>query len=317
MENIYRHVPTRKLLPILPRFEPTALDHTAMKAFKECPRKYFYRMVLALIPTDGKRALALEMGQVVHKFAEALYNTGNFDRAAMVGLIEYKKNGPPPHDVSKDDQIIYDVTRALKLFKLVHDFYIREKERGNVEVLGVEEPFFITFPDGQATGGRMDQRTKLGTKVWPRDWKVTKKEARWFATGFNPNDQATRYIYGSSVLNGWKSSDRSTDSLRYEGMYFLVVQNMITEKSLKIEPFVITKTTQELLDWEADQMMWHKIMDNCRQLDSWPKTEVGCGWCDYRRLCTNQSDDGRLHQIENTYAKKPWNFRNMDQEILV
>ena len=309
---IYREVPTRKFLPTLERYEPQILDHTATKYLKECFRKYFFRIVLARKSRKERNAVVFAWGNAIHAFFEEVYQTADFDKAFAQALKKYK--APSPMD-SKKDQEIYSIRRLMLVCKACWEFYTKEVQRGHVKVLGIEQPFIIQLPDGTMTGGRMDQHAQIAGRTWPRDWKSTSKQINFFAMGFNPNDQATRYTYAASVLAGWNPRDRSTDHRKVEGIQFIVIQNMQALSSIKIEAVPVTKSVEELLSWEADQMLWYKMLDTCRTLDHWPKSENNCSWCDYQEVCKISSDSSREFFLKDKFDVSPWDFMKVGQEI--
>ena len=307
--SMYRHVPTRKFLPTLPRFEPLSLDHSVTKTLKECPRKYFYRYVLGRVSREEKNKLVFAFGNAIHAFFEEVYKTENFDLALGAALKKYKAPGPLD---TKKAQNLYSVKRLMMVCKECWEFFGREKKQGSISVIGIEQPFNVDLPDGTQTGGRFDQIIQTGGHSWIRDWKTTSTQVSYFAMGFNPNDQATRYIYALSRLAGW-TSENPLPSRMAKGIYFTVIQNMETEKSLKIETIVVTKSIEELIDWEKDQLLWYKTLSVYRELDHWPKSENNCSWCDYHAVCKVGSDSSREFMLKDKYDLKPWDHEQVTQ----
>lgn len=309
---IYRDVPTRKFLPTLERVEPVSLDHSVTKAFKECPRKYFYRYVLGRKARKERSKLVFSFGNTIHKFFEVVYTTGDFDQALLAAL---RIHSPPGPNDTKKDELIYSNTRVLDTIKICWEFYSREQKQGSITVSAIEQPFNIMLPDGTETGGRWDQVIRTGGGDWVRDWKTTSKQVGYFATGFDPNDQATRYVYGLSRLKGW-SKENPDPTAMAKGIFFTVIQNMESKASLKIETIPVTKNAQQLLAWEADQIFWYKFLSQCREADHWPMNENQCGWCDYRRVCQLGADSSKEYMLKNEFDLSPWDHNKVEQEKL-
>lgn len=309
--SLIRPVPKRTFLPTLDRYEPLVLDHSATKAFKECPRKYFYRYVLGRKSKEERNALVFAWGNAAHKFMEVVYDPrigGNYDVALGQALKVYKVPGP---DDTKKHHLLYSPARFVKMTQLLWDFYTQEM-RQNRTIEAIEQPFSVDLPSGMQTGGRFDQIIRMGGKAWVRDWKTTSQQISFFAMGFNPNDQATRYVYALSRLAGW-SAENPSPNLKAEGIIFVVIQNMESESSLKIESLPITKNLFELSEWERDQELIYKTLTIYRDLDHWPKTENNCSWCDYRQVCAVGADSTREYMLKSNFDLAPWNYLTVEQ----
>ncbi len=302
-------VPLQKFLPTLPRSEPLIKDHTCTKVFKECPRKYFYRIVLGYTLEDSKMAGIFAWGSAAHKFAEEIYQDKPFNVAFVEALKIFKQ---PAYD-SKWNHL--DAARFTSTCKELHALYTREKENGNVIIKGIEQPFNVLLPDGTRIGGRFDMLIERNGRPLVRDWKTTTKQTSWFALTLNPNDQATRYAYAASVLAGWNSSDPHRNKV--DGVEFIVIENQKPTKSSpnnpKLSSQFISKSHEDLISWERDQMMVYKQIDLCRVLDVWPMHENHCDWCDYAVVCRQPTDASRAWKLKNDYQHRPWDHQKVDQ----
>lgn len=295
---------TRKLLPTFERFEPENKDSTAVKTFKECPRKYFYRMALGRTKPEGEWASVYAWGTAIHKFLEKLYETGDAGLALQEGIKLWKP-------VTKDKFDFQTKDRMLKTFVALAAFYNNETSKGNVKVLGIEQPFNVRFKDGHIIGGRFDQIVNWNGRVWIRDWKTTSKMIQYWKKGLDPNDQAIRYIYAMSALHFGVDANGYPNKV-IDGIMFVAIQNM-KSKEAHIESVTIGKNIGQIRRWVDDQVFVHKMMDACREADVWPMQESNCGFCDYQLVCTQASESGMEHMLKTQYVLSPWKHENTDQ----
>lgn len=298
---------SRKLLPTFDRYEPENKDSTAVKCFKECPRKYFYRMVLGRTKPEGEWASVFSWGSGLHKFLEVLYETGDSGAAMHAAIPFWKPPTKPTFNFQTKERFIENLVRLTS-------FYNEEKSRGNIEVIGIEQSFNVRFIDGHAIGGRFDQIIKSNGRITIRDWKTTSKMIKYWKTGLDPNDQAIRYIYAMSVLHFGQDENGYPNKV-IDGVTFVAIQNM---KSVKghIESTTIGKNLTQVKKWMDDQVHVHRMMDYCREHDAWPMHETNCGFCDYRIVCTQSSEGGMKHMLDTQFILSPWKHEEVDQKVV-
>jgi CRISPR/Cas system-associated exonuclease Cas4 (RecB family) len=300
---------TIQFLPKFQRFDQDSMDHSGTKLFKECPRKYFYRIKLGKVPKESYQAQEFAWGNSIHKFCEILWENGDVDAAIYQALKLFK--APPP--VTRKPWL--DSKRLFQTFSKLVEFYRTEVAQGRIVIEAIEAPFETTISDGTKIGGRFDQVIKMNGKFWIRDWKTTSNLAQYAINRLDPNDQATRYVYALSRLNGW-SVENQDESLRADGITFIVIQNMASEKSLQLQQVHITKTTQELVEWDREQKVIYNTLNLYNNIDVWPKHENQCSFCDYKEVCKAKSDNIRSEILKDSYLTSPWKFKNVEQEIL-
>ena len=298
----------KRMLPTLPRFEPTVADHSRIKVFKECPRKYFYRMILGRSAPEGKWASVFAWGTAIHKYLEVLYQTnGDAGEAAQKALPLWKYPTNPTFEFQSKE-------RLMSNFAALFKFYSDEKATGNIETLAIEQPWNLVFPDSVPVGGRFDQVIKWNTRIWLRDWKTTSKQLQYWKTGLSPNDQATRYIYGLSALQ-FGIDDRGYPLRLVEGVIFVAIYNA---KSVgpTIQPVPESRTTTQVRAWVDEQMFIHRAMEVCRETDTWPMHENNCGFCEYRLVCNAPSPGAMEHMLKNQFVLSPWKHDEVDQQTM-
>ncbi len=298
---------TRKLLPNLPRFEPENMDHTATKCFKECPRKYFYRMVLGRTAPEGKWQSVFAWGSSVHKYLEVLYETGDAGAAMQAALPIFKSSTNPTFDFQTRERLIATFAKLLKMWQ-------DETKNGVIKVEAIEQPFNILFPDGISIGGRFDQLIKWNGRTWIRDWKTSSKQLTYFKQGLEPNDQAIRYIYAASVLQHGLDENGYPNRV-IDGVLFTVIYNTKTVGP-DVQGVPSSRTMLQVRKWVDDQVFIHKQMKMCRDEDMWPMHEVSCSFCDFRQVCTQPSEAAMENTLKTQYLLQPWKHEEVDQQLI-
>jgi hypothetical protein len=286
------------------------MDHTATKVFKECPRKYFYRIVCGRVLDNSALADIFAWGSAVHRFAEDAWDGKGMSTAFASGLQIYKT----PKVDSK--WAFLDIARFTKTCAALYEFYEKEEASGAVEIKGIEQPFNINLPDGTRIGGRFDQIFTRNGRLLVRDWKTTTQQTQWFQLTLNPNDQATRYAYAASKLAGWDPKDPVKGKV--DGVEFVVIENQKPTKSdnrlPKISTIFISKSAHDLIGWEREQVFLYKQIDHCRSMDIWPMHENHCNWCDYASVCRQPTDSSREWKLKNDFKLSFWDHQTVDQK---
>lgn len=311
-------VPTRKFLPVLERQEPLIKDSTAVTTFKVCKRKYFYRFVLGRTAKESIYSSVFAFGSAVHKFNEIYSMTHDMEKALIAALPIYK---PPKQNLPKFEHLT--LTRFQETVRYMMKFFDEEKKQNYVKTIAVEQPFNFEFPDGNQGGGRFDAIIQYGGNSWVRDYKTTSKRIDYFRESLDPNDQATRYVYALSLAQGWTSTN-SRIAAKASGVEFVAIQNLKpvegkrkgTTPNLnppKSEKILITRSNDQLVRFEQEQLMIHKTMDMYRQADIWPMEENNCSWCDYKQICRASTDDQRQYKLKTEFTYSPWDHQKVEQ----
>lgn len=311
---ITHSVPKRKFLPTLERSEPLIKDHTAVKTFMECKRKYFLRMVASRTARTSALESIFAWGSAVHKFAEVYSISYDIESAGDAASQMFKK---PVLD--KPSWAHLDFQRFAQTLGEVAKFFDQEKESGFIKTESVETPFNLELPDGSVIGGRIDALLSYsGGQQWVRDLKTTTKNLHWFIQSLDPNDQATRYVYARSRMMGWDSTSQKI-SQKANGIEFLVISNEAPTKSNKkgpkIERFPLSRSNDQLVEFERQQMFIHKMIDLCREADEWPmEITSNCQWCDYVSVCRAPNENNMEQRLKSDFNYRPWDHQKVEQD---
>lgn len=296
----YHKPETIKHFANIPRVEPTVIDHSSLKLFKDCQQRYFFRVVLGYKKKDT--SVVLGWGSTLHKFWEILEKTyqvtsnaeGSFKTAVLSALEYWDKEVKPDPVGTKWD--FMERGRLIFTMKACYDYFLAEKKAGKIKVIEIERSFCITLPSGMITSGRMDQIISWSGRLWVRDWKTTSKNAYMYTGSLEPNDQLTRYTYALTKLS----------NQAVQGSMIVAMYNTKNEGPV-LRDHHTTRNAYQLNHWEAEQAAWVEMLQRARDNDSYPMNENICGWCDYKKICETPSEGGKISQLRSLYKFDPWN----------
>lgn len=286
-----------KFMPNLPRYEPLFQDHSATIVYKNCARRYFYRIVLGRVPRAEPYQVIFDFGSAYHKFREIL-ELESYGKA-MEYIMSVTLTKPAPG--SKFEYL--NEMRLLKTCQAAYEHWQNEKKQKRIEVVAVEQPFNVELAPGLFISGRADQIVKWNGKLWGRDWKTTSKDQNAFSRGIDPNDQAVRYIVGESLLHGQQ----------IQGIIFEAVYNTKTIGP-KIFSVLSSRVKYQLDQWTKEQIFLNDNLKRSRELDIWPMEEHNCSWCPYADVCRKTSEQAMEGTLKQNYLLKPWDHNSVEQK---
>lgn len=304
-----------RFMKSLPRYEPKIKDHSSIIEAKKCLLRYFFRVVLGYVPKDTINVY-FPWGTAYHIFRNRLtelYGYGDnepkvFDeekakkayaKAAAEALMYWNTHG----EEQKPDSPINWFTSQRLASSLLEAFkhWTLERKQGKIKVLATEQLVCVQLPDGSYTNGKVDEVVEFQGEVWGRDYKTTSKSRDFFKRGLVPNDQFKRYTYKLGKLTG----------RTVRGLIIQVLYNSRTTKTGDKGPEIyeeyVEVTKAELERWEQDSIVWNKILDVCRETDTWPASEVNCAWCPYHRVCQKPTEAAMEYELRSKYKISLWN----------
>lgn len=300
--------------PSLPRFFPKTFDHSAMKYFKECHRKFMYRIILGRVPPKSKYQVIFDFGKAYHSFREILeleHMAGKPEQECYMTALTKTLDMPLTKGEGKYEY--YTKQRLAQTCKVAFEHWQKEKKQGAIEVISVEQPFNVELAPGHYISGRADQIIKLNGQVWGRDFKTTSKMLQFFTATLDPNDQAVRYMFmESKLVFGAEAVDNGK---MIKGIIFEVMQNTKTTEP-KISPVLITKNKQQLQIWRDEQLFLDELLTLCNERDIWAMHESNCSFCDYAKVCKAPSETSQENILRNEFNLSPWNHELVEQVTL-
>jgi hypothetical protein len=297
------------------------LDASKVDLFHLCPRKYYYRMELGLIPKmqDEYRIEQftgpLYFGTAIHEALAVMYRGEGFTpsycpcptftgcefckgnkipRMAAVFLTHYPANPANEKDAR---------TRGRGI-EILHE-YLDKWRTDSFEVIAVEIPFEIPFYDDDKSSilfkyiGRIDILTRDFGKLKPWDHKTTSRFGEMFLSGFKLSTQCTGYIKATSLVTNEKIYEMDINAIR--------VTTKITEESFL--RFTTTRDEEDLKAWEQEVLDAFKDIRSRRLSGVWPKHSYACTaynrLCEYYPICS-VNGDAKENTIEMAYTVSKW-----------
>lgn len=282
-------------------------DNTRVSAFKQCPRKFFYRHIMHWT-TDGSFAPELAFGAAWHSAQEVMW-PGMIDKVRkdelimnsyMAFLATWKEEGGPD-----PDEIDYELEKslsprtpgnALEMIAAYIDTRYKAIQSGEYELISVERPFIVPLDpndDSLFYIGKIDKVVKRGDKYYAIEHKTTtlgKKQTdghqgfrTMFIDNFSPNSQVDGYLYALHMTYPGKIGGVWVDAA-------------LVHKSEQAFLYIPVEKKMDQLDlwlWEVrswiDQIEHHKeAMANTKPEDpymaAFPKDDGRC--FDYMRPCS-------------------------------
>lgn len=316
----YKNVPTR-FMSKFARYEPVVLSSTSWKEYEDCPRKYFFSIVLGF---KGKTwHPPFVWGIAYHKFREVLskvYGYGDntppkFDEdkarqaykdAYMEGMEYWIKNS---HSTVGTKWDFMTVERLSNSFLYAFKYWKDERQRGNIKVLEVEQILIVQLPDGSYTSARIDELIEWNYRIWGRDFKTTSWSLDMYDRGLNPNDQFTRQSYIESKIVG-----KPVDGVVVEPLFNAKPTKKDTKGPI-IQRFLANRTDWEMEQWEKDEIQDRKTLKMYREEDNYPQRETHCFRCHFRSVCCRPSEQSQMAQLEQLFEIKHYdNVTSEDEE---
>lgn len=301
----------------LPIVEPKIFDSTAVTLFKECPRKYMYRMKYGYAERTTYPYFAF--GTAYHKFRETLEagfreifpdphaitlqsDLDQFLQPAIIRAVEHwTVNAMQAEIDTKWDFLTTE--RLLKSCTIAFIHWKKEKHSKRIIVLATEQSFLIELEDGTTTGGRADQIVRDNGRVWGRDFKTSSISGPFYERTLVPNDQFTRYTHAESTLSGEQ----------VQGQIVEVLFNSKKEGP-KIIPLRTSRTKYEIDTWVREQKHWLSLMKISRESGIYPMNEKACRFCKYHSICSLNGEDSQVHMLQQAFKVEPWDFQKIHGE---
>jgi hypothetical protein len=295
-----------------PRHELYAKDHSGIIVAKVCLRKYFYREVINLVPTENS-VIFLPWGTAYHIYRERLselYGYGESEpktydeekakeahkQAAREATKYWHEHGEDQKPGTKWDW--FTTERFYASCAKAFEHWVNEKKLGKVKVLSIEQYFNIQIKDGRFVQGRTDEVVEVREELWGRDFKSTSKPQEWFKNQLSPNNQVRTYSFGTARL-----SNRPVRGMLIQALY----NGKSTKKGPKgpdVYEEIIEVTDYEIEMWEEEQVQWNNILELCREKDVWPQNEMQCAWCEYNIVCRKGTEAAMVFKLENAFQQR-------------
>lgn len=301
----------------VPRLQ-VAWDSTSLGLLKECPRKYYYRMIRGLVPK--KERVPLVFGIYFHSALEVyermLAQEGDRKAALRETVRGILKDTRREADDGLGGKVpvvwvTEDNTRTRETLLRAVILYAEHFENDRLETVikadgepAVELSFKIPLQTSASTGeqfilcGHIDKLVRLDGRTWVLDHKTTKMTlGDSYFQQFSPNNQMSLYTSAAGVLHPKPVAGIIIDAVQ------------LAVSFVRFHRHLCVRTKQQLEEWYRDMLRWLKVAELFAELDDWPMNENSCHkWsgCEFRDVC-NKDEAVREAFLEADFKEEVWN----------
>lgn len=290
-----------------------AWDSTSLGLLKECPRKYYYSIVLGYQGSGDNVHLAF--GQLYHGALERYDHsraTGADHDAATVSAVRYcltetrvalANGGWRPRDWGDSNKNRFTLVRTVV-------WYLEQFRDDPARTLilhtgkpAVELSFRFETDFKSLAGetfwlcGHLDRVVEFNNAVYGLDRKTTKHTLYSdFIEEYSPDNQMSLYDIALQVVYG----------IRGQGI--IVDKAQIAVGFSRFERGFLPKTDEQRVEFYADTAFWIGQAELFARKNYWPMNDKACGnfgGCVFRGICA-RSPQVREMWLKGLYTKRMW-----------
>lgn len=293
----------------------TIWDSSSLSLLKECPRKYYYKMIHMW--QSRKEALPLTFGTYFHSaleaydLAKALGQTHELSlRAATKKALEISGTRDPAgnwHPWTTDD------TRRNR-FTLVRSVvwyfdHFAEDPTETVILKSGEPAVELTFKfdcgipvhDGSGENyilcGHLDRLAKFGDNLYVMDRKTTTSTpGTEYFDRYSPDNQMTLYTVAAQAVFAEQA----------QGVLIDAVQ--VAVGFTRFQRGFANRTPQQLEEWLTDLVFWLSQAETFARAQHWPQNDKSCfnyGGCPFRGVC-GKDPTVREVFLASDFVRREW-----------
>lgn len=288
-----------------------AIDSTSLGAFKECPRKYYYSIVLGYVPKA--ESVHLTFGLLLHggaeRYSRAKARGASHDEALDAALDwtlvqSWDKRLGRPWQSDHPQKNRASLIRTLVWYL---DQY-GENDPFQTVLLGNGQPAVeLSFRfDSQYTAltgepilfcGHLDRIVEFNDGLFVSDIKTTGNQlGNKFFAQFNPNNQFSMYDVACKVAFGTEIDGLIVDGCQI-GVNFTRFQRAPVNRPSALRE-----------EWYKAQAWWLEQMGLAAVAADWPMNDKSCGnygGCPYQDVCS-KVPAARPRWLAANFTKRIW-----------
>ena len=299
----------------LPTFQ-FAWDSTSLGLFKECPRKYYYSMLLAKAPREV--SVHLTFGIAYHKALEM------YDHARAAGADHHEATRAAVRSALSvtwiDGKAWFSDDPYKNRFTLVRSvvWYLEHFEvdpcktvilangKPAVELSFRFETEWNFGVEPILLSGHLDRLVEFNDSIYVLDRKTTKSALDdRFTKGWNPNSQMTQYTFAAQVI--YRTPARG---VIIDGAQILV-------GATRFNRSLTMRTPAQLTEWYYNTGFYIRLAfesaaraydrpDSAEQF--YPMNDKACGnygGCDFRQICS-KDPKVRRQWLDSIFKSRVW-----------
>lgn len=283
-----------------------AWDATSLSLFKECPRKYFYRMVMGYRPKGDR--VHLTFGQFYHSALETYDHSRVFlgkdhqsamrdaVRRAMVDSFNWESDNPNKNRFT----LIRSVAWYLDFFEDdPAEVYVLQSGHPAVELsFRMELDLQVQANQPYVLCGYIDKVVSFAGGQYVLDRKTTKSTlSEYYFDQYAPDNQFSMYSAVTKVL--W--------SVPISGV--IVDAAQIAVGFTEFRRGMTTRNEYVLDEWLLETKYWIGQAKACAEANFWPQNDKSChkyNGCEFREIC-RLAPQVRKNFLETKFEIEHWN----------
>lgn len=290
------------------------IDQTSLGLFKECPRKYYYRMIEGW--TTRTSNVHLSFGTWFHQACEVYEHTRAFGgdhqealRAAVKFALEatWDAKLQKPWNSDHRDKNRYTLVRTIV-------WYLDSAQTNNSTTvilangLPAVELTFRYQPTDPITGdeltaitgepvefaGHLDSIINLQGAKFISDRKTTSRRlGPDYFSAYTPDNQFSMYTHAGKFAFAENVAGVMCDAVQ------------VLQSVSRFERQIIYRTPDQMLEWYADTKYYISLMGQMAEHNRWPMNDKACFLCPYRPVCA-RTPAARANWLATDYIREHW-----------
>lgn len=288
---------------ILPRLQ-VAWDSTSLGLLLECPRKYFYQMIMGFQPKGT--SIHLSFGIAYHKAMEiyhhALAAGADFEEALQLGTMFCLT-----FDEGRDRDSYKNKLTLTRSFIWHCEKYHNDPCQTVILANGkpaVEYSFRFALPVDSPEGdpflycGHLDRLVIYNGSPFFLDYKTTKSQLTdYYFDGFSPNTQFSGYNVATQVVLGEPAKGGIVDAAQLQ------------VNGSRFERRTVRRTNGQVEEWFDNTAFYLRQAQRYAEEDFYPMNEKSCGnygGCAFRSICS-KDPSVRDPFLKGDFERWEWN----------
>lgn len=291
------------------------LDSTSLSTFLQCPKKYYYSVILGRVPIA--QSIHLTFGILVHKALETYHkakHNGQSHQEALRSTVYWAMNATWDHKLNRpwtvpaEDSVGKYKNRYTLLRTII--WYLEEYYNDPLQTAivdgkpAVELPFTMDSGHLASTGeefrlcGFLDRIAIQQGNYYVTDVKTTNRTVdQSYFNRFSPDTQMTLYTLAGHTAFG----------IPVEGV--MVDACSVQREKGSFSRQLVPRSLHQIEEWQEQLIYWLMQLNQCASSSTWPRNDAACemyGGCPYRKVCSKSTQSEADDCLTYEYQSRTW-----------